>query len=112
MKRLFPPHTADAPARTVIFLSGGGSDAEAVLDSLGRTGVLAVAEDVCHEGGAGSRILALCAEKGIALSAVRIADLGDGVVPHGSREQLLRDYSLDAQSLATTAKALLEKDPV
>ena len=31
MKRLFAPHTADAPARTVIFLSGGGSNAEAVL---------------------------------------------------------------------------------
>ena len=34
MKRLFAPHTADDPARTVIFLSGGGSDAEAVLNYL------------------------------------------------------------------------------
>ena len=32
MKRLFAPHTAAAPARAVIFLSGGGSDAEAVID--------------------------------------------------------------------------------
>ena len=34
MKRLFEPHTADDPARAVIFLSGGGSDAEAVLEHL------------------------------------------------------------------------------
>lgn len=34
MKRLFPPHTADHPARAVIFLSGGGSNAEAVLKYL------------------------------------------------------------------------------
>lgn len=34
MKRLFSPHTADDPARAVIFLSGGGSDAEAVLRHL------------------------------------------------------------------------------
>lgn len=34
MKRLFAPHSADDPARAVIFLSGGGSDAEAVLRHL------------------------------------------------------------------------------
>ena len=34
MKRLFAPHTADHPARAVIFLSGGGSDAESVLKYL------------------------------------------------------------------------------
>lgn len=34
MKRLFAPHTAAAPARAVILLSGGGSDAEAVLNYL------------------------------------------------------------------------------
>ena len=34
MKRLFAPHTADDPARTVIFLSGTGTDAEAVLQYL------------------------------------------------------------------------------
>ena len=38
MKRLFSPHTADDPARTVIFLSGGGSDAEAVLRYLAAGG--------------------------------------------------------------------------
>jgi folate-dependent phosphoribosylglycinamide formyltransferase PurN len=32
MKRLFAPHTAAAPARAVVFLSGGGSNAEAILE--------------------------------------------------------------------------------
>ena len=31
MKRLFPPHTPDAPARTAIFMSGTGTNAAAVL---------------------------------------------------------------------------------
>lgn len=45
MKRLFAPHTADHPARAVIFLSGGGSDADAVLKYLapGRRSFRAVA---------------------------------------------------------------------
>lgn len=45
MKRLFAPHSADDPARAVIFLSGGGSDAEAVLRHLaaGRHTLRAVA---------------------------------------------------------------------
>ena len=34
MTGLFTSHTADAPARAVIFLSGGGTDAEAVLEYL------------------------------------------------------------------------------
>ena len=37
MDRLFTPHTADDPARAVIFLSGAGTNAEAVLEYL-RTG--------------------------------------------------------------------------
>ena len=37
MKRLFPPHTADAPARAVLFLSGAGTNAAAILEYL-RTG--------------------------------------------------------------------------
>ena len=32
MERLFSPHTADAPARTVIFMSGSGTNAEALLE--------------------------------------------------------------------------------
>ena len=34
MERLFTPHTADDPARAVIFLSGAGTNAEAVLEHL------------------------------------------------------------------------------
>ena len=45
MTSLFAPHTADVPARAVIFLSGGGTDAEAVLEHLrsGRRAFRAVA---------------------------------------------------------------------
>lgn len=87
-------------------------DADAALDSLRQTGVLASVEDVCHEGCAASRILALCAENGIALSAVRMADLGGGVVPHGSPEQLYESLGMDAQSVAAMIReAVGEKDP-
>ena len=45
MKRLFTPRPADSPARAVIFLSGAGTDAEAVLKYLdtGRRSFRAVA---------------------------------------------------------------------
>ena len=32
MKRLFAPHDAASPARAVIFMSGGGTNAEALLE--------------------------------------------------------------------------------
>lgn len=38
MKSLFAPHTADDPARTVVFLSGGGTNAEAILNYLASGG--------------------------------------------------------------------------
>lgn len=79
-------------------------DSAAVLASLKKTGRLLVAEDVCAAGSVGSRILAACAEAGLSLRDARTLDLGQGIVPHGSVEELKRLCGLDAESIAETAK--------
>ncbi len=79
-------------------------DSAAVITSLKKTGRLLVAEDVCAAGSIGSRLLAACAEAGLSLRNVKTLDLGYGVVPHGSVEELLRHCGLDGESIAETAK--------
>ena len=83
-------------------------DAEPVLRSLKKTGRLVTAEDVCAFGSVGSRLLAACAEKGLALKGAVTLDLGDGIVPHGSVQELIKQKGLDPQSIANAAKSLFE----
>jgi len=79
-------------------------DAAAVIRSLRKTGRLLTAEDVCAFGSVGSRLLSACAQEGLALKGAATLDLGDGIVPQGSVEELLKLKGLDAQSIAETAK--------
>lgn len=79
------------------------------MDSLRRTGRVLVAEEVCAVGCVGRRILARASQAGIRLRASRAANLEDGIVVHGNRDRLLRDYGLDAESLAETAKKLVRR---
>jgi 1-deoxy-D-xylulose-5-phosphate synthase len=87
-------------------------DTDAVLASLKKTGVLLVAEDVCEQGSVGSRILAACAEHKVTLKAARALNLGDGLIPQGTPEELCGRFGLDAASIAVAATALLEKTAV
>ena len=87
-------------------------DFRLTMASLRKTKRLLSAEEVCAVGCVGRRVLARAGQTGVQLQAARVVTLNEGIVVHGSREQLLRDYSLDALSLVTTAKTLLEKDPV
>ena len=80
-------------------------DTEAVLRSLRKTGRLLTAEDVCAFGSVGSRLLAAAAEEGHALLGSRTLDLGNGIVQHGSVNELLKLSGLDAESIAETAKS-------
>ena len=83
-------------------------DTETVIRSLKKTGRLLTAEDVCAFGNVGSRLLAACAVSGLALKSVKTLDLGDGIVPQGSVNELQKQKGLDAESIANSAKDLFE----
>lgn len=87
-------------------------DADEILDSLRETGRLVSVEDACRAMSVGSRLLELCAGQGIVLKGVCQLDLGDGVVYHGTVEQLCSQLGLDASGVAASVKELVhEKDP-
>lgn len=83
-------------------------DADSVLQSVKKTGLLVTAEDVCAHGSIGTRLLAECARAGISLRA-RTLDLGDGVAAQGSTEELLSRYGLDGAGIAAAAEELICK---
>ncbi len=85
-------------------------DADAVLKSLEKTHGLVVAEDACEPGSTGSRLLAMAACRGVVPDSVRLLDLGSGVIPHGSVEELMEDLHLDAPGIeAAVMEVLREK---
>ena len=71
-----------------------------------RTGKLIVAEEVCQAGCVGSRILMRAAEKGCEIPELRLLNLSNGIVTHGTVQQLRRDCGIDAASIARTAAEL------
>lgn len=85
-------------------------NAETVLKSLKKTGILLSVEDVCSHGSVGSRLLASCAAAGVKLKNFALIDLGDGIVAQGSIEELQKAKGLDAESIAKTAMGFFEMD--
>ena len=81
----------------------------AVFRSLQKTGRLLMPEEVCAIGCVGKHLLAQVSEAGLRLKGARFLNLGDNIVPHGSRAELLRDYQLDAAAMVRAAQALCEK---
>lgn len=87
-------------------------DADDILTSVKKTGYLVTVEDACREGGVGSRLLALSAARHQSLLGVRLLDLGDGVISHGSPEQLFADRGMDAAGITSAVREVLnEKVP-
>ena len=84
----------------------GGKDFPLTMASVKKTGVLVTAEEVCDAGCIGSVLSTLASEEGIAHTS-RLLNLGNGLVAHGGRAQLLCDHGLDAQSVADEAERLL-----
>ena len=80
-----------------------------VMDSLRKTGCVLVAEEVCAVGCVGRRLLARASQTDVYLRASRVVNLGEGIVVHGRRDQLLKDYGLDAVSLADAAGKLVRQ---
>ena len=73
---------------------------ELTLSSLKKTGRLLMAEEVCAPGSVGEQLAAAVAESRIALRGIKLLNLGDGIVTHGSVQELLRDYGLDGEGIA------------
>ncbi len=85
---------------------------EQCLASLKKTKKLLAPEEVCAAGCIGRRILDACAEKQLRLSAARLLNLGDGIIPHGTVEELRRDYGVDADAIVRCASELNGRDMV
>ena len=81
----------------------------AVQASVQKTRRLIVVEDVCDFGCVGGQILASLAG-GTGEISVRLLNLGDGIVTHGSVDELRRVCGIDAEAVVKNAKELFGKD--
>ena len=81
----------------------------AVQASVQKTRRLIVVEDVCDFGCVGGQILASLAG-GTGEISVRLLNLGDGIVTHGSVDELRRVCGIDAEAVVKNAKELCGKD--
>ena len=79
-----------------------------VGESVKKTGHLLVCEDVCAFGCVGEQILTELSGKELAF-AHALLNLGDGIVTHGSVEELRRQTGIDAASIVSHGKWLLGK---
>ena len=73
-----------------------------VRQSLEKTGRMIIAEEVCAAGSIGMVLSAQAARAGIPVQTA-LLNLGEGIVPHGSREQLMRDFQIDAATVVQEA---------
>ena len=85
-----------------------GNEFPLVFDSVRKTGCLVVAEEVCAAGCVGDALAAGLAKHGITAHAACL-NLGEGLVPHGSREQLMGDFGIDAAAVAAAAANLCKE---
>ena len=77
--------------------------------SVGKTKRLIVAEDVCAFGSVGSQILSSLAGVTEGFD-YRLLNLGDGIVQHGSVEELRRMRGIDAQGIVRAARTLFSEE--
>lgn len=85
-------------------------DFDLVMRSLRKTGKLLISEDVCEAGCVGSRILEEAAINETHVRAAKLLNLGEGIVPHGTVAELLRDFGLDADGIVSAAMEMMDKD--
>ncbi|MEE9456563.1 MAG: 1-deoxy-D-xylulose-5-phosphate synthase, partial [bacterium] len=81
-----------------------------MLEWAGRCGAVVTAEDGCLAGGFGSAVAELLVDRGLA-GDIKLARLGypDEYVEHGTPQQLLDKYDLNASGMAAAAKGLLKR---
>ena len=81
---------------------------EQVLASLRKTGRFLSVEDAAREGSVGAHLLACAAANGLTLRGAAQLDLGAGVVPHGTVQQLHCLLGLDAEGIARRALEVVD----
>lgn len=84
-------------------------DLPIVLGSLRKTGRLIVPEETCEAGCVGERILALCQKEQVFLRNAKLLNLKDGIVVHGSVEQLRELYELNGCGIANAAVSMMNR---
>ena len=82
---------------------------ETIAQSVQKTKHLLVAEEVCAAGCVGTRLLALCEARQIVLKKAQLINLRDGIVPHGTVDELRALYALDKTGIAYTVLTMLER---
>lgn len=81
------------------------------LSSAARScgGRLLVAEETAASGGMGDRLLSALCRAGVKIDGVRLLNLGDGIVEHGSVRELWKKCGIDAEGIAVAAEELYEE---
>lgn len=83
---------------------------EQCIGSVRKTGRLLVAEEVCSVGCVGSALLAAISVAGVELKAAELLNLGDGIVRHGTVDELRRETGIDAASIAAAGSEMCRTD--
>ena len=83
---------------------------EQCIGSVRKTGRLLVAEEVCSVGCVGSALLAAISVAGVELKAAELLNLGDGIVRHGTVDELRRETGVDAASIAAAGCEMCRTD--
>ena len=73
-------------------------DYGAIIKSVEKTKRLVVAEDSIKNGGVGERICAYLAQNGV-FAECKIFAIDNKFVSHGKVEELLKDFSLDGETI-------------
>lgn len=81
--------------------------AETALASLRKTGRLVVPEETCQSGCVGMELLSAAAAEHVSLRDVKLINLGEGIVGHGSPAELKNMLRLDGEGIAAAAMELI-----
>ena len=85
-------------------------DCGGVLGSVLGTGRLLVPEEVCAAGCVGEKLISACAQAGISIKSSKLLNLGGGIVPHGSAEELMHDCGIDDAAIVEAAVEMIGAD--
>ena len=83
---------------------------EQCISSVRKTGRLLVAEEVCSVGCEGSALLAAISVAGVELKAAELLNLGNGIVRHGTVDELRRETGIDAAAIAAAGCEMCRTD--
>ena len=84
-------------------------DFDLVAASAEKTGAFFMAEDCARQGCLGTELLAELRRRNVLLKRQAAANLGDGIVEHGSVEELRRALGLDAEGMARAVEGLVRE---